>query len=121
MAITFDLTLPRTVQEAVEDKADGARWLAGGTDLIPEWKTDLVLAGNDGATPRWVNLKLIDALRAIETAGDYIRIGALTTLAELAASDMIRRDYRALAQVCELAASPQIRNVATIGGNLCQD
>jgi xanthine dehydrogenase YagS FAD-binding subunit len=50
-----------------------------------------------------------------------IDIGALATLAEIAEHKTIREDYRVLAQACELSASPQIRNVATIGGNLCQD
>lgn len=113
--MSFELVFPQTVEEAVGANQDGARWFAGGTDLMPEIKLDLA------APARLVNLKRVDGLRGIQETSDGVNIGALTTLAEIASHDLLRTRYRALAQACELAASPQIRNMATIGGNLCQD
>lgn len=113
--MNFDMALPQTLDEAISANENGARWLAGGTDLVPELKSDLA------APTRLVNLKGVGELRGIHTTGEGIRIGALTTLAEISAHETIRANYRALAQACELSASPQIRNMGTIGGNLCQD
>jgi xanthine dehydrogenase YagS FAD-binding subunit len=111
----FDFTSPDTIEEALGLHTEGARWFAGGTDIIPEFKMGL-------AEPtRLVNLKRISALRGIEIEGEGLRIGALATLAEIGSDARVQVQYRALAQACELSASPQIRNVATIGGNLCQD
>ncbi len=115
MVMSFEIAFPQTIEDAVSANENGARWFAGGTDLIPEIKSDLV------HTTRLVNLKRVQELRGIHTTSDGVRIGALTTLTEIAEHEGIRANYRALAQACELAASPQIRNVATIGGNLNQD
>lgn len=111
----FEYAFPETAVEAVASSETNARWLAGGTDLIPELKNDLV------APARLVNLKGVQELRGITENERGVTIGALTTLSEIAEHETIRTRYRALAQACELAASPQIRNMATIGGNLCQD
>ena len=113
--MNFEIALPQTLDDAFVANENGARWFAGGTDLIPEIKSELV------HTSRLVNLKRVEELRGIRNISDGIRIGALTTLAEISEHETIRTNYRALAQACELAASPQIRNVATIGGNLNQD
>lgn len=113
--MNFDMALPQTLDEAISANENGARWLAGGTDLVPELKNDLA------APTRLVNLKRVDELRGIHVTGEGVRIGALTTLAEISAHEIVRAKYRALAQACELSASPQIRNMGTIGGNLCQD
>jgi xanthine dehydrogenase YagS FAD-binding subunit len=111
----FELALPRTIDDAVEAKREDARCLSGGTDLLPEMKAGIV------SPSRLVNLKRVEELRGIRETGDGIVIGALATLTEIAANEDIRRSYRALAQACELSASPQIRNAGTIGGNLAQD
>lgn len=88
--------------------------LAGGSDLLSLMKDEVV-------TPkRLVNIKGIQDLHGIQTVPDALRIGALTTLAEIAASDAVKRSYPVLAMAAGEAASPQIRNVATLGGNLCQ-
>jgi xanthine dehydrogenase YagS FAD-binding subunit len=112
--MSFEWASPLTLDEAFEFKREGADWLAGGTDLLPEFKSGLA------APARLVNLKRIPELRGIQLSPQGVRIGALTTLAEMAAHPLLQSRYRALAQACDLSASPQIRNVATIGGNLNQ-
>src|SRR5213076_3321890 len=89
--------------------------LAGETDLLGLMK-DFVL------TPkRVVNIKHVSGLEAIRTEGDGgARIGALVTLDRIVEASHIRQNYSALAQTVADAASPQIRNMATLGGNLCQ-
>src|SRR5215467_446630 len=66
------------------------------------------------------NIKAISDLHGIASVPDALRIGALTTLDEIAHNDNVRQAYPVLAEVAGDAASPQIRNLATIGGNLCQ-
>ena len=89
--------------------------LAGGTDLLALMKDDIV------APKRLVNLKQIETLRGISyQPGNGLRIGALTTIAELAEAKVELAMYPALLEAANEAASPQIRNLATIGGNMCQ-
>jgi len=88
--------------------------LAGGTDLLALMKDDVL------RPKRLVNIKQIKELRGITATGSEVRIGALTTLAEIADNATIMQSYSALAESVNEAASPQIRNLATIGGNLCQ-
>jgi xanthine dehydrogenase YagS FAD-binding subunit len=88
---------------------------AGGLDLLDLMKEGII------APARIVNLQRIDALRGVqfsEVSG--LRLGALTTLAEIANDASIRRHYPALAAAAAHAATPQVRNAATIGGNLLQ-
>ncbi len=94
---------------------DQAAILAGGTDLLALMKDDVV-------TPtRLVNIKQLDALRGTSyQPGNGLRIGALTTIAELAEARSNLVAYPALIEAANEAASPQIRNLATIGGNMCQ-
>ncbi len=88
--------------------------LAGGTDLLALMKDDVV------APQRLVNVKGIEALRGTSyQPGNGLRIGALTTIAELAESKDLAQ-YPMLLEALTEAASPQIRNLATIGGNMCQ-
>ena len=89
--------------------------LAGGTDLLALMKDDVV------APNRLVNVKQLDALRGITyQPGNGLRLGALTTLAEIADDATVRQHYLVLAEAAIEAASPQIRNLATLGGNMCQ-
>src|SRR5262249_1095085 len=70
---------------------------------------------------RLVNIKSIPDLNYIKLESDgSLRIGALATLARIAADKNVRAGFAALAEAAEGAATPQIRNVATVGGNLCQ-
>ncbi len=88
--------------------------LAGGTDVLALMKDDVI------APKRLVNIKEIGDLRGVSTTSNGLRIGALTSLADLADDPNIRKDYPAFSEAVWEAASPQIRNMATLGGNLCQ-
>ena len=88
---------------------------AGGIDLLDLMKEGLLQPG------RVVNLRGVPELgRIVEGADGSLRIGAMVTLAQLAAHPLVRARYGAVAQAAGQAASPQIRQVATIGGNLLQ-
>ena len=92
-----------------------AKLLAGGTDLLDELKEGLI------APARLINLKANPALGYVRFgAGDGLRLGALATLTEVQTHASVRQDYPLLAAAISTIASPQIRNVATVGGNLCQ-
>jgi xanthine dehydrogenase YagS FAD-binding subunit len=93
----------------------GAHLHAGGTDLLGCLRDGVFSAD------RLVSVSGLSALRGIKAAPDGgLRIGALTTLTEIAAHPGIQKDYPALAQAAASAASPQLRNQGTLGGNLCQ-
>jgi xanthine dehydrogenase YagS FAD-binding subunit len=108
-----------TSVEQVPSLLDGGKWgetmiIAGGTDLLGELQEHV-------ETPKkLVNLKTIPGLDEIKEDGSALMIGALVTLSEIAAHPMIRMHYTALAEAAHAVGSPQIRNVGTIGGNLCQ-
>jgi len=98
-------------------KHDGdVKVVAGGTDLLPSMKQKLF-------TPAHVlDLRGMAELRGIRNAPDGgLNIGALTTLHEVEHSAVIRRDYAALYEAVKTVASPVIRNMATLGGNICLD
>jgi xanthine dehydrogenase YagS FAD-binding subunit len=113
----FDYASP-TKKEQVSDLL-GSTWgevevLAGGTDLLSLMKDEV-------CTPkRLVNIKGISELHGVRAGKDQLSIGALSTLAEIAGDPQVQREYPALAAAAGDAASPQIRNLATLGGNLCQ-
>jgi len=113
----FEYASPTTKEQAVG--LLGATWgqaevLAGGTDLLALMKDDVV------HPKRVVNIKQIKEMTGITAGSRGLRIGALTTLGDLADNANVVKDYPALAEAINDAASPQIRNMATIGGNLCQ-
>ncbi|HXF65010.1 MAG TPA: xanthine dehydrogenase family protein subunit M [Caldilineaceae bacterium] len=95
---------------------DGAtRPLAGGTDLLTLMKADVA------APARLVDIKRLAELpRGIEERADAVSLGALTTLSEIELSELLQARYPALVQAAALAATPQLRNMATLGGNLLQ-
>jgi len=113
----FEYASPTTKEQAVS--LLGATWggaevLAGGTDLLALMKDDIV------RPKRLVNIKEIRDLHGVTSTAEGLRIGALTTLGDLADNANVVKDYSALAEAINEAASPQIRNLATLGGNLCQ-
>jgi xanthine dehydrogenase YagS FAD-binding subunit len=93
----------------------GAHVMAGGQDLLFRIKKYIV------KPDCVINLKTIPGLGYIANSDHPLRIGALTTLSQIATSPLVRESYAVLAQAASLVASPQIRNLGTIGGNLCQD
>lgn len=94
-----------------------ARVNAGGTDLLTVLRAD-VLPSYPKAI---INLKTIPDLGYIREENGYLQIGAMTTLDTIARSKLIRDRYPALAEAAQAVASPQIRNMGTLGGNICQD
>jgi xanthine dehydrogenase YagS FAD-binding subunit len=96
---------------------DRACVIAGGTDLLGKMK-DVILPTYPEAV---INIKTIPDLNYITQSDGMLKIGALTTLAEIAHSEAARSRCLALAQAACRAASPQIRNMGTIAGNICQD
>ncbi len=115
----FQLLRPKSLDEAVTllAKHDGeVKIVAGGTDLLPSMKQKLF-------TPPYVlDLRGISELRGIRSRpGQGIEIGALTTLATIEHSGLIRKDYPVLYEAVKTVASPVLRNMGTIGGNLCLD
>ncbi len=116
----FEYTSPTTYDQAVGllDKTWGhTAILAGGTDLLSLMKDDVEQPA------RLVNVKQVQtpaSAHAIAVASGGLTIGGLNTLQEVADNANVRRMYPALAEACDNAASPQIRNMATIAGNLCQ-
>ncbi len=116
MLPTFAYARPTTLAEAVKALADGqGRVHAGGTDLLG------CLRDGVFATPTLVSLSGVSGLRGIEATPDGgLRIGALTTITEVAESEVVHTRYRALAEAAACVASPQLRNQGTLGGNLCQ-
>ncbi len=100
------LERPSSTAEAVTALADGALGLAGGTELVPQLREGLVKSD-----------RLVDLSAVIPRGVDGETIGAGTRLAELEADPQIPA---ALREACRLAASPQLRNMGTIGGNLLQ-
>jgi 4-hydroxybenzoyl-CoA reductase subunit beta len=128
----FKLLRPRTVEEAVESLAKhsarvGARdspapvptairIIAGGTDLIPSMRQKLF------EPEQVLDLRGIAALRGIRPQPDGgVEIGALTTLRVLERSDFLRLHYPVLTEAAATVASPVLRNMGTIGGNICLD
>ena len=114
----FEYARPKTVEEASElllALPETAKAYAGGTDVMGLLKDRLI------APQKLVNLKSISGLNAIHyTPGKGLRIGALVTIAELAENSVIGEKYPILQQAAREVASPQLRTVGTLGGNLCQ-
>jgi xanthine dehydrogenase YagS FAD-binding subunit len=96
---------------------DRAHVIAGGTDLIGKMK-DRILPTYPEAL---VNIKTIPSLGDIEIRNGMARIGPLCTLEEIAKSRIVEERWPALAQAAARAASPHLREMGTIGGNICQD
>ncbi|MBI2753871.1 MAG: xanthine dehydrogenase family protein subunit M [Betaproteobacteria bacterium] len=106
---------PRSLEEAAEIlRAGNVTIFAGGTDLMPQTQ-----AGRAAFQPVLMNIRRIPGLGEIEQAGDVVRIGALTTITELMDSALVKERLGVLWQACDHFASDQIRNAATLGGNLC--
>jgi 4-hydroxybenzoyl-CoA reductase subunit beta len=114
----FEFRAPRTVAEAVrilDGEGPRAMPLAGGTDLLPNMKR------RQQVPKTLMSLQHIQELHHLELTDSGSRLGACVTLSEIAAEPLFRNGTTALAQAASFVATPQIRNMATLGGNLCLD
>ncbi|WP_330329401.1 FAD binding domain-containing protein [Streptomyces sp. NBC_00536] len=115
----FDYVRPVGVDEALTLLAGtpGARILAGGQSLLPGLRTGEADPGGTG-TRLLVDVRRLDELRGTERTPGGLRIGALTTLAELAADPLVLTEAPELAAAARANGDPQVRNLGTVGGNL---
>jgi xanthine dehydrogenase YagS FAD-binding subunit len=113
----FYYNRPATLKEAASllGKEHGKiMLLAGGTDVLGELKDNLA------APERLVAIKQLKELQGIRSSSTGLRIGAATLLADIAESSMVQQQTPLLAMAAGKVGTPQIRNMGTIGGNLCQ-
>jgi xanthine dehydrogenase YagS FAD-binding subunit len=114
---SFEYASPKDVETAVGllgDRFGDVEILAGGTDLVTSLKQGLV------APKRLVSLKAIRPLKGIEASSDTVRVGAMTPLADVLENATVKKEFPSLIQAIEGIRSPQIINMGTIGGDLCQ-
>jgi xanthine dehydrogenase YagS FAD-binding subunit len=114
---SFNYAKPKSLEQVTAYLAKGlpgVRLMGGGTDLLGEIKE------GTAAPEVVIDLKALPGLAYIRRDGDAIAIGATTTVAELAEDAGIRLEYPGLSQAANVVASPQLRNMGTVGGNLCQ-
>ena len=111
----FKLLRPRTVDEALaylSAYSNDIRIVAGGTDLIPSMRQKLF-------EPQYVlDIRHIAELKGIRERDGEVEIGALTTLTTIELSDFLRQHYPVLSEAAATVASPVLRNMGTIGGNI---
>jgi xanthine dehydrogenase YagS FAD-binding subunit len=110
----------RSIEEAVaylKRYGEKASIIAGGTDLLGKMK-DQVLPGYPEAL---INIKTVPGLEFIREEGGFLRLGALARIEDIGKNLIITAKYPALAEAARRTASPHIREMGTIGGNLCQD
>ncbi len=113
----FELALPGSVDDCLKllaERGPEAKLLAGGTDLLPQLKNGLLKPG------RVIDLSGVARLRTLEAApGRSARVGAAVTARQLERDPAMRRRYASLSESGALVGSVQVRNLATLGGNLC--
>lgn len=111
----FEYLRPKTIPEAVallQQHGDNAKILSGGQSLIPMMKLRLARPGF------LVDINAISGLSYIKEEGGFLKIGGLTREAELEASPLVQSKYPLLLDTATVIADPQVRNLATVGGNL---
>jgi len=116
---SFKLLRPRSIEDAVgylAKHAGSIRVIAGGTDLIPSMRQKLF-------EPEYLlDIRHIAGLKGIGPQdGNAVEIGALTTLTDIEHSKFLRHHYPVLTEAAATVASPVLRNMGTIGGNICLD
>jgi xanthine dehydrogenase YagS FAD-binding subunit len=114
----MELYQPVQVEDAlaIADRLAERGWLVGGGQDTYGWLKDRAKSAD-----ALIDLSAIESLRGIRETADGIEIGALTTLTEVASSDLVRGSFSLLADAAGKVASPQIRNIGTLGGNVSQD
>ena len=115
MLSNFTYVKATSLKEAKKQLAsDNARIYAGGTDLLG------CLRDHVFSAEKIVSIGKIKELQGIRETAEGLRIGALTTITEVAGNPIIQKRYAVLAQAAASVASPQLRNQGTLGGNICQ-
>ena len=117
---TFKHIDVKTVKKActlLKEYRGKANLIAGGTDLLGILKDRILLDYPEAI----INIKAIPGLDTIREDSKGLRIGALTTLSNIAGSSVVKGKYKVLAEAAYAVATPQIRNMATLAGNLCQE
>jgi len=112
---SFEYLRPKTIPEAIaflQQYGDDAKILSGGQSLIPMMKLRLARPGY------LVDINRIAGLSHIKEEGGFLKIGGLTREAELEASPVVREKYPIIIDTAHVIADPQVRNLATVGGNL---
>ncbi len=110
----FSYSPAPTAAEASNEKDSRAEFFAGGTDLLTRMKLNIV------SPDALIDLKSADLPNGVSEQNGGLTIGALTTLRDIEQSELIAEKFPVLAQAAALAATPQIRNRATVAGNLLQ-
>lgn len=116
----FDFVNAPTLEaaaELLEERGEKAKAVAGGTDALGALKDHV----HSGYPEVLVNLKTIAGLDYIRAEGDGVAIGSLTRVHALETDPLVREKYPLLADAARSVASPQLRNMGTVGGNLCQE
>ena len=112
--LSYSYKRPKTTAEAVAALQEGGRVVGGGSDMLSLVKQRI-------ETPKvLVDISEVKELIGIAVNGDILTIGAATTLTSLAENETVRKDFLMLNEAVKSVASPQIRNIGTVGGNLCQ-
>ncbi len=111
----MDVLTPTSIEQALEmlESVPGARIMAGGSDLLVKRRAGLE------SPDALICLERVPALQGIEQSEDRLCIGAATTLTDILENELIRDKLSLLHQAAEVFASPLVRNMATIGGNIC--
>ena len=118
---TFRHVSAESIEEAtsvLRESGGKARIIAGGTDLLGEMKDGIL---PDGYPEVLVNIKNIPGLDYVREKDGRLQVGALTRLEDLATDETVQRDYPALAEAARKTASPHIREMGTVAGNICQN
>ena len=110
---TFEYVRPGTAGRASASWRDGDAFIAGGTDLLQLMKSNVV------APRRVIDLAKLD-LHQISASESGLELGALCTMSQVAEDEDVRNGWPAISQALLLSASPQVRNMGTVGGNLLQ-
>jgi 4-hydroxybenzoyl-CoA reductase subunit beta len=115
----FDVFIPKSLNEALafySENLGDTKIIAGGTDLVPSLKQRLF-------EPRFLlDIKSLQELHGVQEMTDGgLRIGALTTITDLVENPILQKHFSVLQQAAATVAGPNLRNVGTLGGNICLD